>query len=137
MQFIPTKIHGAVDYLVGALLIAAPWLFDFADGGAQQWIPIALGAGVILYSLLTDYEFGVMRAIPMPIHLLLDIAGGAFLAVSPWLFGFSDDVWIPHVVVGLIDIATAAMTRTQPEDTIPTYRETGAPTPRRDAMSHR
>lgn len=114
MRFIPTQIHGVLDYLVGVLLIAAPWLFGFADTGAAQWIPVILGAGAILYSLLTRYELGVAKLIPMPIHLWFDGLSGLFLAASPWLFGFADIVWLPHLVVGLIEIGAALMTETTP-----------------------
>ena len=38
---------------------------------------------------MTDYELCVMRVIPLPVHLEIDIAFGALLAASPWLFGFS------------------------------------------------
>lgn len=116
MRVIPTRIHGMADYAVGLLLIVAPWLLGFADGGAEQWVPIILGAGVIVYSLLTDYELGVARMIPMPAHLGLDMAGGIVLAVSPWLFGFADNVWIPHVVIGILEIAAGIMTKTVPDD---------------------
>jgi hypothetical protein len=103
-----------LDYLIGALLIAAPWLFDFNRDGAETWVPVILGAGVILYSLFTDYELGVVRRLPMPTHLMLDLGGGVLLALSPWLFGFSDYVWAPHLIVGLIEIGTSLMTRRVP-----------------------
>ena len=114
MRVIPTQIHGYVDYLMGVVLIAAPWLLGFADGGPEQWVPVVLGAGVIVYSLLTDYELGVMRMIPMPVHLGLDVLGDAFLAISPWLFGFSDVIWWPHVVFGLLEIGAGLMTQSSP-----------------------
>ncbi len=107
---ISTKVHGILDYLVGILLIAAPWLFGFADAGAAAWVPIILGVGLILYSLVTRYEWGVVGLIPMPVHLVLDAASGVFLAVSPWLFGFADLVFWPHVAVGVLEIGAAAMT---------------------------
>jgi len=116
MRVISTRVHGMLDYLVGALLIAAPWLFGFADGGAETWVPVVLGAGAIVYSLFTDYELGMVRSIPMPTHLMLDIGSGVLLAVSPWLFGFADRVWEPHLIVGLIEIGTALMTRRVPAD---------------------
>ena len=116
MQVIPTRVHGMMDYMIGALLIAAPWLFGFDRGGAETWVPVALGASVILYSLMTDYELGAVRRLPMPTHLALDMGGGALLAVSPWLFGFADVVWTPHLLVGLIEIGTAMMTQRVPAD---------------------
>ncbi len=115
MRFIPTKIHGVLDYLMGLLLIVSPWLFGFADGGAAQWVPVVLGLGALVYSLLTRYELGVMPVISMPAHLGLDVAGGALLAVSPWLFGFSELVYWPHLIFGLLEIGAGLMTRTHPE----------------------
>ncbi len=114
MRFIPTKIHGVLDYLIGILLIAAPWIFGFADNGPATWVPVLLGAGVILYSLFTNYELGAVRSISMPAHLWLDGLGGLFLAVSPWLLNFDEYVYLPHLLVGLFEIGTALMTHTRP-----------------------
>src|SRR5690606_23868481 len=85
MQFIPTRVHAMADYAIGLLLIAAPWLLGFANGGAAMWVPIILGCGVILYSLMTAYELGAVPLISMPAHLGLDVAGGLLLAASPWI----------------------------------------------------
>ncbi len=114
MRFIETKVHGYLDYIMGILLIAAPWLFDFAAGGAETWVPVILGAGMIVYSLLTDYELGASHQISMRTHLMLDLIGGALLAVSPWLFGFADHVWGPHLIIGLLEIGAALMTKRVP-----------------------
>lgn len=114
MRVIPTRIHGVIDYLMGALLIIAPWIFGFADGGPEQWVPIILGAGTIVYSLLTNYELGVVKVIPMPTHLLIDLVAGVLLAASPWIFGFSDDVYWPHLILGLLEIGATLMTQTRP-----------------------
>ena len=65
------------------LLIAAPWMFKFADGGVKTWIFIALGIAAIAYSLFTDYEMGVIQKIPFKIHLTLDLISGILLAISP------------------------------------------------------
>jgi hypothetical protein len=116
MQVIPTRVHGILDYVVGVLLIAAPWLFQFNHGGAETWVPVALGAATILYSLCTDYERGVLRLVPMEVHLGLDLMSAVLLAVSPWLFGFRDLVWAPHVVIALVEICTVLLSRHQPRD---------------------
>ena len=125
LRFIPTRTHGVIDYLMGALLIVAPYILGFADGTTAQWIPQVVGAALIGASLLTDYELGVVRVIPMPVHLGLDVAAGALLAVSPWLFGFADRVWVPHVIFGLAEIGAGLMTRTVPETTAGTPTTTG------------
>ena len=114
MRFIETKTHGYLDYIVGLLLIAAPWLFDFDRGGAETWVPVVLGAGTILYSLMTDYEMGTSRQISMRTHLTLDMLAGALLAASPWIFGFADYVWAPHLIVGIVEILVALTTKTAP-----------------------
>src|SRR6185312_8744293 len=88
MRFIPTKFHAPLDYIVGAALIA--------------------------YSLITNYELGVWKLAPMAVHNLIDVAAGALLALSPWLFGFADDpanVWIWFVVVGLAAIFLGLTTK--------------------------
>ena len=117
MRFIPTRVHGLLDYLVGLLLIAAPWVFNFARGGAETWVPVALGVGALVYSVFTDYELGLVRRLPMGTHLTLDLLSGLVLAASPWLFGFSDFVWVPHVVLGVLEVGASLMTKTAPAPT--------------------
>ena len=131
MRFIPTRTHGVVDYLTGALLILAPYLLGFADGTAAQWIPQAVGAALVGASLLTDYELGVVRMIPMPVHLFLDVVAGALLAVSPWLFGFADRVLWPHLILGLLEVGAGLMTRTTPGTAAATAGDTATAADRR------
>ena len=76
MRFIPTRFHGFLDYIVGVALIAAPWIFQFSEHTAATVVPVVLGVGLIVYSLLTDYELGVVRVLPMWVHNLLDIVAG-------------------------------------------------------------
>lgn len=114
MRFISTRVHGMMDYVLGLLLIAAPWVIGFADGGAETWVPVILGAGMIVYSLMTAYEAGVVPMLSMPAHLGLDAAGGLLLLVSPWIFQFAEMIWWPHVLFGLIELGTVALTETVP-----------------------
>lgn len=114
MRFINTRVHGMLDYGMGVLLIAAPWLLNFARGGAETYVPVVLGVGVILYSLITRYELGVLKVLPMGAHLAMDFFGGLFLAVSPWLFGFNDYIVWPHVLFGILEMGAALMTQRYP-----------------------
>ena len=127
MRFIPTRLHAPLDYVVGAALIAAPWIFQFSDVTAATVISIVLGIGLIAYSLVTDYELGVWKVAPMAVHNLFDIAAGALLAASPWIFGFADDganVWAPFVVVGLAAIFLGLTTK---QEGGYRYRKSGQP----------
>jgi len=108
---IDTRTHGIIDYVTGALLIIAPYLFGFATGGIEQWLPQLLGATTIVMSLLTRYELSVAKLIPLKAHLAVDMGSGALLAVSPWLFGFAGVIWWPHLLVGLMEIVVPMMTR--------------------------
>jgi hypothetical protein len=112
MKFISTKVHGLLDYFMGIALMASPWIFGFAENGAQLWVPVILGAVVIMYSLMTKYEYGLSDNIRMRTHLVFDFIGGALLAASPWLFGFADIVFLPHLILGILEIGAAAFTRT-------------------------
>ncbi len=111
---LPTRIHGMLDYLLGVLLVASPWLLGFADNAGARWVPVALGAAVLLYSLLTDYEMGAVKTLQVPAHLLMDALGGVLLAASPWMLGFDERVWQPHVALGLVLVVVAAVTNTVP-----------------------
>ena len=110
MRFIPTKAHGVLDYLVGLFLIVAPWVLGFARGGAETWVPVVLGVMALVYSLFTDYELGAMKVLPMRWHLTLDFMSGLLLAASPWLFGFADYVYLPHLILGIFEMGAALFT---------------------------
>jgi hypothetical protein len=108
---INTRTHGIIDYLTGALLVVAPYLLGFATGGIEQWLPQILGAMIIVMSLLTNYELSLAKVIPLKVHLAVDVAGGVLLAASPWLFGFADVIWWPHLLVGLMEVVVPLITK--------------------------
>lgn len=114
MRFITTKAHGYIDYIMGAFILASPLIFGFNNGGAETWVPVVIGAGGLMYSLCTDYELGAVHSLSMRTHLTLDILTGIVLAASPWIFGFSDYVWSPHLVLGILEIGASLMTKTVP-----------------------
>jgi hypothetical protein len=114
MRFIPTRFHAPLDYIVGVVLIASPWIFQFSEHTSATVIPIVLGIGLIAYSLFTDYELGVWKVAPMAVHNLIDVAAGILLVASPWIFGFADEtanVWLPDVVIGLAAVFLGLTTK--------------------------
>ena len=115
MRFISRKFHAVLDYMTGIVLILAPWLFNFDNVAAAKWTAIAVGAVLLIMSFFTDYEGGGKKTITMSTHLTMDVIMGIFLAVSPWLFGFADIVYLPHLIVGILEIAAGLFTYKQSE----------------------
>lgn len=111
-QVIPTRVHGILDYVVGAFIIAAPWAFGFTRSEAAKWTTLSAGSSALLYSMCTNYEMGAFKLLSMNAHLIMDILSGLLLIASPWLFGFADEVWLPHVIIGAVEVITALMTQT-------------------------
>lgn len=123
-RFIPSRVHGILDYIAAILLVFAPTIFMFNSvGGAAVLIPVILGALLFIYSLFTRYETSALPLIPYPIHLVIDFVAGAFLALSPFLFGFvhqAPNAWVPHLVAGIVVILIVLFSRPLPDD--PDYR---------------
>jgi hypothetical protein len=119
IRFVPSSVHSIFDFIGGIALIACPFVFGFYGmGGIVVILPIILGVGLILYSLLTDYERGIpgLKFIPMQVHLILDFVAAVFLIAAPFLFGFASqglNVWLPFVVagVGVILLVLVSQTR--------------------------
>jgi hypothetical protein len=55
VRIVPTKTHGALDYLTGAALLALPRHSDWRKC-PHRHAPKLAGGGATAYSLLTGYE---------------------------------------------------------------------------------
>ena len=123
MKILPRWVHGVLDYVVSVFLLLAPTLLGFRIGGAAQWLPVALGAVGIFYSLLTRYELGAVPLLSLRTHLVLDTLHGVLLALSPWVFGFADRVWVPHLTLGVLELMVVLLSRGEAHaDTRPPIR---------------
>lgn len=104
-------VHGLLEYGVGALSIAAPFLFSFESDTATV-VAILLGAGIVVLGFVTASPTGVSRSLPVASHVVLDYVASLFMIVSPFIFGFTDDAAATayFVVIGvgflLLTIAT-------------------------------
>jgi hypothetical protein len=114
MKIITTRMHGIIDYTAGILFISSPWLFGFARGGPETSIPVIIGIMTLLMSFFTDYELGFIKKIHMTLHLRMDIFIGVFFIISPWIFGFYQYVYLPHVIFGVLGIGSGLMTNERP-----------------------
>lgn len=114
MPLIPTWIHARLDYVLGVVTAASPWLFGFAEVLPAMATALGVGLLLVVVGLLTDYELSAAKLLSMETHLSLDILAGAFLVAAPWLLGFAGQVWLPHGVLGVVAMATAFVTQTMP-----------------------
>ncbi len=110
MRIITSRVHGMLDYAVGILLILAPQVLDLGPG-AESRVLVWLGVAALVYSVLTRYELGLVRLLPFRGHLGLDFVHAVILTSSPWVFGFADRVWVPHLVLGLAEFGVVALSQ--------------------------
>lgn len=110
---IPYFVHGVIDYLAGALLIVAPFLFGFTDRGAATAVSIVLGVLVLIFAASTDGPTSLVNSIPVPVHILFDIGVGVLAIASPFLFGFSGDGTATpfFIAFGVVDLLVVIATR--------------------------
>jgi hypothetical protein len=78
---ISTKTHGALDYAWASVAASAARVGDASDATARFVRNSGVAAGI--NSMLTDYEAGVVRLMPMRVHLAVDFVVGAALVLAP------------------------------------------------------
>jgi hypothetical protein len=113
---VSTKTHGVLDLVTSGTLLAAPRLLGLEKESRAASVLWMAGGGALVYSMLTDYEFGLVKVLPMRAHLAMDAASGVFLASSPWLFGFANKgprYWAPHALMGAGEVLAALASRTR------------------------
>lgn len=106
-QPIGSRLHGALDYLTGTSLVAASRLPALRGRFAGRAL-LAAGLNHLAYSLVTDYELGVVRKLPYRIHLVLDAVGAAGLAAAGATRSDQVDRLVP-IGVGLYELAAVAL----------------------------
>lgn len=114
MKLISIKLHSLLDYIIGITLILSPWIFMFKKDIFEAGSPIIIGVIVIVYSLLTRYNYSLFKVIPFRINLMLDMACGFVLAISPWILNFEEVVYVPHVFLGTVQILLSINTNRDP-----------------------
>jgi hypothetical protein len=102
MRFIPTTAHGLADYIVGLIVMGFPFLFGWT--GASRVTFATLGILVICYSLLTDYELGLVRVLRIRFHLLLDALFGLAMLAAPMLLHLPNNYRIPVYAIGVLSL---------------------------------
>jgi len=118
---LPLRTHAAIEPLIGAILIAAPWIFGFSDTNDATTLCIVLGIVVILTGAMTDWRVSLVRVIPLRMHLMADLTVAAILIVAPFVLGYSDNGGATRftVIAGLFEAIAALSTRWDPAEAAP------------------
>jgi VIT1/CCC1 family predicted Fe2+/Mn2+ transporter len=109
---VPAFVHGLIEYLAGALFIAAPFLFAFDDDTATA-VSIVAGVLILVVTASTALPTGLIKSIPVQAHAVIDFALAAVLIAAPFLFGFSDDGTATafFIVLGVVHLLLTIATR--------------------------
>jgi len=95
IRFVTRKIHAYLDYPVAFALIGLPFLLGLgASNPLALWLSVATGVAAFVLTILTDHETGIIRVVPYPLHVAVDLMVGLVFVAAPFLFGFSGlDAW--------------------------------------------
>jgi hypothetical protein len=115
MKPISTLMHGVIDYATVATIMAGPRRMSMSPALSGVLAMSAIGS--LGYSLMTRYELGVVKTLPMKTHLMLDAIVGAKTLMLPFLFSReSMPVKATLFGLGLFELAAAYMTQPEPGD---------------------
>ena len=109
---IPLFVHGVIEYVAAALLVAAPFLLDF-DSGAATALSIVIGVVILAIAAATDGPTSLVNQIPRPAHVALDYVLVVVLIALPFLAGFSDETapTVMFIVLGVAHLLVTIGTR--------------------------
>jgi hypothetical protein len=105
-------VHGTLDYLLAAALIAGPLVLHFHEDTATVFVLVVGGAASLL-AVGTAWSRGIVRVIPPAWHGFADIGATIALIVAPFVLGYSDHAAATAfcVVVGAGGLIATLLTR--------------------------
>lgn len=109
------RLHGIIDYVFAIVVATSPWVFGFSGEYMAPQIAVICGAATAMYSLMTDYECGVLRFLPFSGHRFFDIVVAVLLGGSAWHFSMGGRASWVFGVLGAIALAVTLLTR-RPQD---------------------
>ena len=96
------KFCDVANLILGAILLASPWIFGFPRGAASQNAVIC-GIVIVAISLAALAAFAVWEE-------WLNLIVGLWVLVSPWVLGFAGTTATRvHFVIGIIVAVLAAL----------------------------
>ena len=113
---ISRQMHAATDYAYAAFIAAAPELIGYKNEETAAGLSRAVGGEVLLASLMTRYELGLVPAMSFKAHLTADVITGLLTMSAPWLFGFSNNRRARNTFLGFGAFSIMAGLLTDPQE---------------------
>ncbi len=115
MKLLSPRAHAIIALLIGFALILSPNIFSFIDsGGPAVLVPRTMGLVIVLSELTADNRLIGTHSVSMWLHTRFDMGLGFIVAISPWLFEYSNHgitTWLPQFLIGTLLIINALVTR--------------------------
>lgn len=109
-RLIPQDVHSVLDYVNGAATGSGAFLTDHRGA---CYASIALGAGIVGVSAITNYRLSIAKILPIEAHEVADYAWGAAAIAAPFVFGYwkrAPHVALTHVIAGAGTILASLIT---------------------------
>ena len=107
MKFINTRWHSLMDYGIAAVLLL-PYTVNYYQMRDDTLVLAAVGFLILLYTSLTDYEYGLIKFISVKLNLAFDILCAIFLILIPFIFPLNHYHFYWPVLLGISEIIIVA-----------------------------
>lgn len=71
-KLISPSHHAVMDFFIAILLLGGPWIWDFQDATMARTLSLIGGGTIATLVIFTDFPGGIVRVIPLRLHLLID-----------------------------------------------------------------
>jgi hypothetical protein len=100
--------------MTAGLLVTLPRVLGW--GNAPTRLLDASAAGTVVYSVMTRYELGLVKALPMKAHLAIDaVQAGTLLGAAALMQDEDADVRGTLGALGAFELAVTLLSRTEPD----------------------
>jgi hypothetical protein len=126
---VPVFVHGVVEYVVGVLFIAAPFLFGFSSSAATA-ASVVVGLLLLAFTATSALPTGLISSVTVGVHVTVDLVFAVLLVALPFILGFRSEggPTALFIVVGVLHLLMTIATRFTPRDGVddPVDPETSA-----------
>jgi hypothetical protein len=116
----PRFLHGLLEYVAGVMLIVAPFALAFQSSAATA-VAIVCGLLVLVLAAVTQGPTGIVKQVPVTVHVVLDFLLVPVLVAAPFLFGFQHETnpTAFFIALGVVHLLLTIGTRFTPKEDAP------------------